>query len=82
MQQCGGTASILDEGPPLGSILRLFEVPSNGGDTLFSSMYAAYDALSEAMKELLGKLSAMHDGGPNYIDRAKNYSIQCKVHVW
>ena len=45
-----------DEEPPLGSILRLFEVPSNGGDTLFSSMYAAYDALSEAMKELLGKL--------------------------
>ena len=64
-----------DEEPPLGSILRLFEVPSNGGDTLFSSMYAAYDALSEAMKELLGKLSAMHDGGPNYIDRAKRAGI-------
>ena len=64
-----------DEEPPLGSILRLFEVPSNGGDTLFASMYAAYDALSEAMKELLGKLSAMHDGGPNYIDRAKRAGI-------
>ena len=38
-------------------------------------MYAAYDALSEAMKELLGKLSAMHDGGPNYVDRAKRAGI-------
>ena len=49
-------------------------MPSNGGDTLFSSMYAAYDALSEAMKNS-GKLSAMHDGGPNYIDRAKRAGI-------
>ena len=64
-----------DEEPPLGSILRLFEVPSNGGDTLFSSMYAAYDALSNPMKELLEKLTAVHDGGPNYIDRAKRAGI-------
>ena len=65
-----------DAEPPMGSILRLFEIPpSGGGDTLFASMYAAYDALSEPMKQLLGGLSAVHDGGPNYIDRAKRAGI-------
>ena len=38
-------------------------------------MYAAYDALSNPMKELLEKLTAVHDGGPNYIDRAKRAGI-------
>lgn len=64
-----------DAEPPMGSILRLIEVPPSGGDTLFASMYAAYDALSEPMKDFLGKLSAVHDGGPNYIDRAKRAGI-------
>ena len=64
-----------DAEPPMGSILRLFEVPSSGGDTLFASMYAAYDALSEPMKAFLGELTATHDGGPNYIDRAKRAGI-------
>lgn len=54
------------EEPPLGSILRLFTVPDSGGDTLFASMYAAYEALSEPMKNLLQGLTAIHDGGPYY----------------
>lgn len=65
-----------DAEPPMGSILRLFEIPpSGGGDTLFASMYAAYDALSEPMKQFLVGLTALHDGGPNYIDRAKRAGI-------
>jgi len=54
------------ETPPMGSILRLYEVPETGGDTIFSSMYEAYDTLSSSMKELLGGLIAQHDGGPYY----------------
>ena len=64
-----------DQAPPMGSILRIFETPNNGGDTLFSSMYAAYEALSEPMKRFLDPLTAVHDGGPNYIDRAKRAGI-------
>ena len=60
-----------DEKPPLASILHLKVVPESGGDTLFSSMYAAYEALSEPIKQMLGALTATHDGAPNYGDRAK-----------
>ena len=42
-----------DAAPPMGSILYLHTVPETGGDTLFASMYAAYDALSERMKAYL-----------------------------
>jgi taurine dioxygenase len=51
-----------DYEPPLGSILYLREVPGVGGDTLFSSMYTAYEALSEPMKRLLAGLTAIHSG--------------------
>jgi taurine dioxygenase len=47
--------------PSLGSILRAIEVPAVGGDTLFASMDAAYDALSPALKEWLCTLTAVHD---------------------
>jgi taurine dioxygenase len=46
--------------PALGTILRGVEIPSVGGDTCFSSMYAAYDALSPVMKRTLDGLTATH----------------------
>lgn len=49
-----------DTEPALGSILVAREVPEKGGDTLFSSMYAAYDALSDGLKETLEGLNAVH----------------------
>ena len=52
--------------PPLGSILSLKTVPPIGGDTLFASQTAAYDALSPRMKIYLEGLTAFHDGGPTY----------------
>jgi taurine dioxygenase len=46
--------------PPLGSILYALDVPSRGGDTMFSNQYLAYEALSNGMKELLCGLNALH----------------------
>ncbi len=51
------------QNPPFASILYAREVPVTGGDTLWASMYAAYDALPSGIKELLTGLSAVHDMG-------------------
>lgn len=47
--------------PPFASVLRSKIVPGHGGDTLWASTYAAYDALSEPMRRLLDGLEASHD---------------------
>jgi len=44
------------------TMLHAKETPSHGGDTIFSSMYHAYDALSDGMKETLGKLRGVNCG--------------------
>ena len=55
-----------DAEPPMGSILHLHTVPAHGGDTMFASMYAAYEALSAPMQAWLSTLTAEHDGAPYY----------------
>lgn len=49
-----------DEIPALGSILLAREVPPHGGDTMFSSMSLAFDALSDGLKRTLEGLRAVH----------------------
>ena len=49
------------EKPSLGSILRAIELPSVGGDTLFSDMVAAYEGLSPEMQRFTASLTAVHD---------------------
>ncbi len=45
--------------PPMGSVLYAVDVPAFGGDTLFASQYAAYDALSPGMKAMLDGVRAL-----------------------
>ena len=49
-----------DQIPALGSILLARTVPDRGGDTLFASMYAAYEGLSDGLKKTLSHLRATH----------------------
>lgn len=49
------------ETPPLGSILYARQLPPIGGDTIWSSMTAAYEALSVPFREFLSTLEAVHD---------------------
>lgn len=55
-----------DEHPPMGSVLYMHTIPPVGGDTVFSNMYAAYDALSPGMKAYLDGLTAVHDSAVGF----------------
>jgi taurine dioxygenase len=48
------------ETPPMGGVLVARVLPPSGGDTLWSSNIAAYEALSPAMQEFLQGLTATH----------------------
>ena len=60
--------------PAIGSILYALEIPEYGGDTLFASQAAAYDALSDGLKATLERLSAVHSASREY--SAQGHSAQ------
>jgi taurine dioxygenase len=74
--------------PPMASILHQRIIPPDGGgDTLFASMYAAYEALSLRMKALLKGLTATHDGAKLFDKGTKTvYPVSAHpvvaVHPW
>jgi len=51
--------------PPKASMLYSLEVPPQGGNTSFCSMYAIYDALPGRLKERISSLKIKHDGTYN-----------------
>ncbi len=55
-----------DAEPPQATILQLHTIPTLGGDTLFSSLYAAYETLSDRMKVYLDGLTALHSGEESF----------------
>jgi taurine dioxygenase len=48
------------EVPSMGSFLYSVEIPPEGGDTLFASQIAAYEALPDAWKKRINGLQALH----------------------
>ena len=61
------------------SVLQMLRYPPTGGDTMWSSLYAAYEGLSAPMKELCEGLTALHDAHPH--DRADKMAIHPVVRV-
>jgi taurine dioxygenase len=57
--------SFLDP-PPAGTLLYGHVIPPVGGDTLFANQYAAYNALSGAMKTRIANLRGIHSARRGY----------------
>lgn len=51
-----------DHEPALGSVLVARELPDTGGDTMFASMYKAYDTLPDTLKSKVEGRTAIHSG--------------------
>ena len=49
--------------PSLGSLLHAQELPVEGGDTLFTTMFGAYENLPEDLRRRIDGLDAVHDYG-------------------
>ena len=50
--------------PPMATILVAKEVPAVGGDTMFVSMSAAYEGLSDRLQQFISGLEGIHDMKP------------------
>ena len=50
--------------PPMATILVAKEVPAVGGDTMYVSMTAAYEGLSDRMQQFVSGLEGIHDMKP------------------
>lgn len=60
-----------NELPPKASILYAIELPLEGGNTDFASTAAAYDALSDDMKERIAGLTCKHDSSHNSVGQVR-----------
>jgi taurine dioxygenase len=58
-----------DQSPPLATLLQIHVLPPSGGDTLFASMYSAFETLSPHIQELLMGLQAHHESEHIYRGR-------------
>jgi taurine dioxygenase len=65
----------LDE-PPMASILLAREVPPFGGDTLFANQYAAFEALSPSLQEVLTPLRAVNSSALADVSKTREDRIR------
>lgn len=63
------------ERPALATILYGVDVPDAGGDTMFASQYAAYEALSEGMKRLLSGIKIVYTNANTYGKSADRFKV-------
>ncbi|MGO9872792.1 MAG: TauD/TfdA dioxygenase family protein [Acidimicrobiia bacterium] len=68
------------ERPPMATMLIAREVPAYGGDTMFSNMYAAYDALSPGMRRVLANLRALNSSALADVSKTREDRIRDHGH--
>ena len=65
----------LDE-PPMGTMLIARELPPYGGDTLFASQVAAYNALSDGLKATLSTLTGIHTSAKADVSKTREDRVK------
>jgi len=64
------------ERPPMGTLLIAREVPPYGGDTLWASTAAAYDALSPGLRRLIDPLQAVNSSAMADVSKTREDRIK------
>lgn len=72
------TDSSYMEIPPMATCLYAVEVPSGGGDTLFSNTNAAFEALSDGMRSMVSQLDGVFT--PSLVHGSKGALAKVKDH--
>jgi taurine dioxygenase len=54
--------------PPKFGLLSALDIPATGGDTLWASLYAAYEALSSPLQQLCARLRALHAPSRHFVE--------------
>jgi len=67
------------ENPPATTMLFGEEIPPVGGDTLFASLSAAYEGLTDTMRELINGLTGVHSGKGVFALNARNQAFSVKT---
>ena len=74
------TDQMFSPSPAMGTMLYALEVPSAGGDTLFTNQYLCYESLSDEMKKIAGQLRTVCVGdnfkAANGLSRKERYDRQ------
>jgi taurine dioxygenase len=64
------------ERPPMATMLVAREVPPYGGDTMYANMYAAFEALSPVLQELLEGLTAVNSSALADVSKTREDRIR------
>lgn len=67
------------EKPAMGAMLYGVEIPPYGGDTMFTNLHRAYDALSDGMKNMLEGLTAIFSNARTYGPDAQRFKDGTKA---
>jgi taurine dioxygenase len=67
------------ETPPMATMLIAREVPPQGGDTMFSNAYLAYETLSDGMKKMLDGLVGINTSAKADASRTREDRVKASV---